>query len=105
MGVSYWEIGARDRAYALTQAGLELVQQGVSEGLLAKESLDVPKGNLAAMSRALGKASADQQSESNEDETRLVRKNRTQRAGASSQGRRQSQVADGRSRSEGTRRR
>ena len=55
MGVSYWEIGSRDRAYELTQAGVTLVTQGVTEGLLANGALAVPKGNLAAMSKALNK--------------------------------------------------
>ena len=35
MGVSYWEIGDRERAYELTGAGVELVEQGIAEGLLA----------------------------------------------------------------------
>jgi hypothetical protein len=55
MAVSYWENGDRERAYDLTQAGVELVQQGVDEGLLAAESLEVPRNNLLSMSRALGK--------------------------------------------------
>jgi tetratricopeptide (TPR) repeat protein len=55
MGVSYWEIGQRDRAYELTKSGVELVKQGVAEGLLAGETLNVPQGNLNAMARALGK--------------------------------------------------
>jgi hypothetical protein len=55
MGVSYWEIGQRDRAYDLTKAGAELVEQGVAEKLLAADALDVPMHNLEAMNRALGK--------------------------------------------------
>jgi tetratricopeptide (TPR) repeat protein len=55
MGVSYWEVGQRERAYELTKSGLEVVQQGISEGLLAAESQNVPQGNLNAMARALGK--------------------------------------------------
>ncbi len=56
MAVSYWEIGDRDRAYELTGAGVELIEQGIAEGLLASDSLKVPQSNFAAMSRALGKA-------------------------------------------------
>jgi hypothetical protein len=55
MGVSYWEVGQRQRAYDLTKAGVELVEQGVAEGLLAVDSLAVPQGNLSAMARVLGK--------------------------------------------------
>jgi hypothetical protein len=55
MGVSYWEVGQRERAYELTEAGLRLVDQAVAEGLLAAETLTVPRGNLNAMGRALGK--------------------------------------------------
>ncbi|HYO24171.1 MAG TPA: hypothetical protein VEQ85_04410 [Lacipirellulaceae bacterium] len=56
MAVSYWEIGDRERAYELTGAGVELVEQGIAEGLLSAEALTVPQSNFLAMSRALGKA-------------------------------------------------
>jgi tetratricopeptide (TPR) repeat protein len=55
MAVSYWETGDRERAYELTGAGMELVQQGIAEGLLVETALEVPKNNFLAMSRALGK--------------------------------------------------
>jgi tetratricopeptide (TPR) repeat protein len=55
MAVSYWEIGDRERAYELTGAGVELVEQGIAEGLLSQEALEVPRNNFLAMSRALGK--------------------------------------------------
>jgi hypothetical protein len=55
MGVSYWEVGKRERAYELTEAGAQLVDQGIAEGLLAADALAVPQGNLNAMARALGK--------------------------------------------------
>ena len=55
MGVSFWNQDERERAYELTQAGLELIQQGVAEGLLDAESLKVPESNLAAMGQVLGK--------------------------------------------------
>jgi hypothetical protein len=56
MAVSYWETGDRDRAYELTGAGVELVEQGISEGLLPATAIDVARANFTAMSRALGKA-------------------------------------------------
>ncbi len=55
MGVSYWQTGQKDRAYELTKAGAELVEQGVAENLLAADALEVPRHNLSAMNRALGK--------------------------------------------------
>jgi tetratricopeptide (TPR) repeat protein len=55
MGVSYWEIGQREKAYNLTKSGLELIEQGVSEGILANDSTLVAQGNLSAMAQALGK--------------------------------------------------
>jgi tetratricopeptide (TPR) repeat protein len=55
MAVSYWENGDRDRAYELTGAGVELVEQGIAEGLLPADALEVPRNNFLAMSRALGK--------------------------------------------------
>jgi tetratricopeptide (TPR) repeat protein len=58
MGVSYWELGQRERAYELTEAGVRLVDQGVTEGLLAADAANVPRGNLSAMARALGKVDA-----------------------------------------------
>jgi hypothetical protein len=57
MGVSYWEIGQRERAYDLTKAGADLVQQGVEDGLLNVKQLTVAHSNLSAMSQALGKTS------------------------------------------------
>lgn len=58
MGVSYWQVGDRQRAYNVTQAGAELVEQGISEGLLPAKAGTVAQSNLAAMGQALGKASA-----------------------------------------------
>lgn len=55
MGVSYWEIGQREKAYDLTKSGLELIEQGVSEGILASNATLVAQGNLTAMAQALGK--------------------------------------------------
>lgn len=55
MGVSYWEIGKREKAYDLTKAGLEMIEQGVDEGILANDATLVAQGNLSAMAQALGK--------------------------------------------------
>ncbi|MAT71804.1 MAG: hypothetical protein CMJ58_20030 [Planctomycetaceae bacterium] len=55
MGVSFWTQGDRDRAYDLTEAGLALIRQGIDEGILDADSLQVPESNLAAMGRVLGK--------------------------------------------------
>jgi tetratricopeptide (TPR) repeat protein len=54
MGVSYWQIGDKDRSLDLTLDGVELVQQAVDAGMLAEASLAVPYGNLAAMYQQLG---------------------------------------------------
>jgi tetratricopeptide (TPR) repeat protein len=56
MGVSYWEVGQRERAFELTKQGLQLIDQAISEGLLTADSLAVAQGNFTAMARALGKA-------------------------------------------------
>jgi hypothetical protein len=54
MGVSYWSVGKRDRAVELTQLGGKFMEQSVADGLLARDALGVPYGNLAAMYRDLG---------------------------------------------------
>lgn len=54
MGVSYWEVGQRDRALDLTQRGLALMEQAVRSGLADRSILAVPYGNLAVMHQALG---------------------------------------------------
>jgi len=56
MGVSYWENGDRDRAVEITRAGVQLIEQAVSTGLLQGEALLIPYGNLAAMYQAQGEA-------------------------------------------------
>jgi tetratricopeptide (TPR) repeat protein len=55
MAVSYWEIGDRERAYELTGAGVEMLEQGIAEGLVKADALGVAQGNFVAMSKALGK--------------------------------------------------
>ncbi|QDT01398.1 tetratricopeptide repeat protein [Adhaeretor mobilis] len=59
MGVSYWNVGQRDLAYEYTENGVDLVTQGISEGLLTADAAAVAQGNLAAMDRALGKVRAE----------------------------------------------
>jgi hypothetical protein len=84
MGVSYWRIGQRERAHKLTKAGVELVQQGIAEGLLGPESLEVPQSNLASMSRALGipaETSPVQQATSSTGPTRLAARPQQIRSG------------------------
>ena len=56
MGVSYWQIGEKDRALDLTLNGSTLTQQAVDRGVLPKSSLAVPYGNLATMYKQLGQA-------------------------------------------------
>jgi len=56
MGVSYWEIGKREKALALTRRGVELMEQAVRQGTTDTTALAVPYGNLSAMHRQLGAA-------------------------------------------------
>lgn len=81
MGVSYWEVGQRDRAYELTNAGVEIVNQGVADGLLAADALAVPQGNLQAMARALGKPGAAAPAEQG---VQVAQKSRTAKRSGSS---------------------
>ena len=54
MGVSYWEVGKREKALALTRRGVELMEQAVRQGTTDTTALAVPYGNLSAMHRQLG---------------------------------------------------
>jgi tetratricopeptide (TPR) repeat protein len=54
MGVSYWQVGEKDRALDLTLNGATMTQQAVDRGVLPKSSLAVPYGNLATMYKQLG---------------------------------------------------
>lgn len=56
MGVSYWEVGKYNLAIELTQKGVELIEEAVSNGLLTNEALVIPYGNLSAMYEAQGEA-------------------------------------------------
>jgi tetratricopeptide (TPR) repeat protein len=58
MGVSYWEVGHRQKAVELTQKGIKWMEQAVKQGTLDNSALAIPYNNLAAMHRQLG--SADQ---------------------------------------------
>lgn len=55
MGVSYWHVGQKTLAYDYTKNGVEIVSQGIKEGLLENDAAAVAEGNLAAMDRAMGK--------------------------------------------------
>jgi tetratricopeptide (TPR) repeat protein len=54
MGVSYWEVGQRQRAVALTEKGIRMMEQAVEQHTFDRALLAVPYNNLAAMHRALG---------------------------------------------------
>lgn len=57
MGVSYWEVGQRDKALDLTSRGSALMEQAVKDGSADRSILSVPYGNLATMHQALGQDS------------------------------------------------
>jgi tetratricopeptide (TPR) repeat protein len=57
MGVTQWQLGNKDRAVALTQNGVKLVEAAVQAGILAQSTLGVPYGNLATMYQKLGESS------------------------------------------------
>ena len=54
MGVSYWQTDDKTRALDLTQTGVALVEAAVQGGVLAKDTLAVPYGNLASMYQQMG---------------------------------------------------
>jgi tetratricopeptide (TPR) repeat protein len=56
MGVSYWEVGQKEKAVELTQKGIKWMELSVADGSLEKSALAVPYSNLAAMHRQLGSA-------------------------------------------------
>jgi hypothetical protein len=57
MGVTYWQLSDKNRAIALTQSGVGLVEEAVDAGILARSTLAVPYGNLATMYQKLGESS------------------------------------------------
>ena len=54
MGVSYWEVGDRDRGLELTETGVKLIEAAVEGKFVEKTVLEVPYSNLATMHRQLG---------------------------------------------------
>ncbi len=60
MAVSYWDQNDRRRAISLTEMGADLIEQAVTGGVLEKENLAVPYGNLAVMHKKLGNNSESQ---------------------------------------------
>ncbi len=54
MGVSYWEVGQRDKALELTLAGTDMIEQAVTKSAVDKAALSVPYGNLATMHQIQG---------------------------------------------------
>lgn len=60
MAVSYWDQNDQKRAIKLTEMGADLIEQAVSGGVITKDNLAVPYGNLAAMHKQLGNATEAQ---------------------------------------------
>jgi hypothetical protein len=58
IGVCYWQIGEKKRALELTQKGVNLVEDAVEAGVLARTTLSVPYGNLATMYEKVGETSS-----------------------------------------------
>jgi hypothetical protein len=56
MGVTYWQLGDKERGVTLTQNGVALVEAAVEAGILARTTLGVPYGNLATMYQKLGES-------------------------------------------------
>jgi tetratricopeptide (TPR) repeat protein len=56
IGVTYWQIGQKDKARELTEAGAVLVEVAVEDGIMDKSALAVPYGNLAAIYDELGQS-------------------------------------------------
>jgi tetratricopeptide (TPR) repeat protein len=52
--ISYWNIGQRDKALAMTSRGIKLLERAVEQGDVEKGVLSVPYANLAAMHEQLG---------------------------------------------------
>ena len=54
MGVSYWDVGQRDKALGLTQRGAVLIEKMVDSGAMEASALEIPYTNLATMRRQMG---------------------------------------------------
>lgn len=61
MGVSYWEVGDRDRGMDLTETGVKLIEAAVQERFVQKSVLEVPYSNLATMHRERGETEKAQE--------------------------------------------
>lgn len=57
MGVTFWQSGQKEQAVALSEAGLQLMEQAASRNELPRSELAVPYNNLAHMKSAIGEAS------------------------------------------------
>lgn len=58
MGVSFWNVGRKEEAFALTKRGVALVKQAVEAGAMPRSALIVPYENLANMQRYEGQVNA-----------------------------------------------
>jgi tetratricopeptide (TPR) repeat protein len=56
MGISYWEVGDRNFALQVTDAGSQHVKEATRRKLVEESALAIPYGNLAFMHEALGHA-------------------------------------------------
>lgn len=54
MGVTYWQANRRDQAVALSEAGLQLMENASGRGALPRSELAVPYANLAHMKSEMG---------------------------------------------------
>jgi hypothetical protein len=54
MGVSYWEVGQRKKAVALTNKGIKWMEQAAQQGEMDRSAIAVAYTNLAAMHQQLG---------------------------------------------------
>jgi hypothetical protein len=61
MGVSYWQLGQRQKALELTSEGVHLFEQAVEAGHADEAQLEIPYANLANMHRQLGNTEASKQ--------------------------------------------
>ena len=54
MGVSYWDVGDKQKAIDITEFGTDFLQRSVVEGFLDTDVLSIPYGNLATMHKKSG---------------------------------------------------
>jgi tetratricopeptide (TPR) repeat protein len=58
MGVSYWQVGYRKKAIAVTEHGADLIEEAIRRGFADRNLLVTPYGNLAVMNREMGDGAA-----------------------------------------------